>query len=135
MGLFDYVRCRHPLPDGFEPGDGLFQTKSMDCPYLNVYVITEDGRLIREDGGEDLSDFHGDLEFGWSNLTAGWNGFVATENDAEVDIRDYVARFSDGRLKRITGGREDTSEWNRLDRAELHRRSNKAWEARQLYGD
>lgn len=135
MGLFDYVRCLHPLPDGFLPGDRLFQTKSMDDPYLNILVITEDGRLVREDGSRDYSDFHGDLDFGWSNICAGWSGFYATYDDTEIDSRDYVARFSNGRLSRITGGREDSSEWKRLDRSELDRRHKEAWEARQAAHD
>jgi hypothetical protein len=43
MGLFDYVRCEVPLPDGF---DGELQTKDFDCPYMETYTITKDGRLL-----------------------------------------------------------------------------------------
>jgi hypothetical protein len=42
MGLYDYVRCEVPLPDGFE---GELQTKDFDCPYLETYTITKAGRL------------------------------------------------------------------------------------------
>ena len=27
MGLYDYLRCDYPLPDGFDPQERLFQTK------------------------------------------------------------------------------------------------------------
>lgn len=42
MGLYDYVRCKRPLPDGFT---GELKTKDFDCPYLEIYTITEGGRL------------------------------------------------------------------------------------------
>lgn len=42
MGLFDYVRCEVPLPDGF---DGELQTKDFDDAYMERYTITKDGRL------------------------------------------------------------------------------------------
>lgn len=44
MGLFDYVRCNVPLPDGF---DGELQTKDFDDAYLETYTITKDGRLMQ----------------------------------------------------------------------------------------
>jgi hypothetical protein len=45
MGMFDYVRCEVPLPDGWEPHD--LQTKDFDCE-LVTHVITKDGRLMLE---------------------------------------------------------------------------------------
>jgi hypothetical protein len=47
MGMFDHVRCRYPLPDA-EAQDLDFQTKSMPAPFLDNYLITEDGRLLHE---------------------------------------------------------------------------------------
>lgn len=41
MGMFDYVRCKAPLPDGFEGG---LQTKDFDCE-LAMVEIREDGTL------------------------------------------------------------------------------------------
>lgn len=47
MGLYDNVRCRYPLPER-EAQDIVFQTKSTLAPFMEDYVITEDGRLLRE---------------------------------------------------------------------------------------
>lgn len=44
MGMFDWVRCEVPLPDGFE---GELQTKDFDEPFLLTHVITKEGRLMR----------------------------------------------------------------------------------------
>lgn len=46
MGMFDYIRCEAPLPDGWKP-DVPLQTKDFDCD-LVCHVITEDGRLMLE---------------------------------------------------------------------------------------
>ena len=46
MGLFNYVRCRYPLPDA-EAQDLLFQTKSMLDLQLATYEVTPDGKLIQ----------------------------------------------------------------------------------------
>ena len=46
MGMFDYIRCEAPLPDGWQP-DGPLQTKDFDCD-LVCHVITKDGRLMLE---------------------------------------------------------------------------------------
>jgi hypothetical protein len=45
MGMFDYIRCEVPLPDGWE-ADNL-QTKDFDCEMV-THVITKDGRLMLE---------------------------------------------------------------------------------------
>ena len=47
MGMFDYIKCEYPLPDG-GPQDGEFQTKDTDAMYLECYRITKEGRLIHE---------------------------------------------------------------------------------------
>lgn len=56
MGLFDYVRCRYPLPiEGAEAME--FQTKDTDWPYMEQYEIREDGTLWRQEyDTEDRSD-------------------------------------------------------------------------------
>lgn len=48
MGMFDEVRCKYPLPVPELQGN-LFQTKSFDCPYMELYEIREDGTLWHED--------------------------------------------------------------------------------------
>ena len=45
MGMFDYVHCEVPLPDGYA---GEFQTKGFDC-FLSTILIRADGRLMIED--------------------------------------------------------------------------------------
>jgi hypothetical protein len=48
MGVFDRVRCQYPLPDP-EAQDLEYQTKSTFAPYLHDYIITPDGRLLRDE--------------------------------------------------------------------------------------
>lgn len=45
MGMFDYLRCEVPLPDGWQPDE--LQTKDFDCEMV-THVITQDGRLMLE---------------------------------------------------------------------------------------
>jgi hypothetical protein len=48
VGLYDSVKVRLPLPD--EEAQGLtFQTKDLGCD-LEMYVIDEEGNLLRADG-------------------------------------------------------------------------------------
>jgi hypothetical protein len=46
MGVFDYVRCLCPLPEG-APTDG-YQTKDTPAQYLDRYEIRADGSLWHE---------------------------------------------------------------------------------------
>lgn len=53
--MFDYVRCKWPLPDG-APTEG-YQTKDTPAQYLDTYEIREDGSLWTEEYDyEDRSD-------------------------------------------------------------------------------
>lgn len=46
MGMFDYLRCEYPLPDEkFQHWN--FQTKSTPSQFMDNYLITQDGRLVR----------------------------------------------------------------------------------------
>jgi hypothetical protein len=56
MGMFDYLRCKYPLP--VAGANALeFQTKDTDSQYLDWYEISEDGWLLHEDYDiEDKSD-------------------------------------------------------------------------------
>jgi len=79
MGLFDDVHCRMDLPDTPKPcPTEHFQTKSFDCPYMDKYVIHEDGALTMN--GEPLS-FHGVVNF------------YAMQGH---DWWEYDAKFTDG---------------------------------------
>ena len=93
MGMYDYVRCKVKLPDA--PDMVVFQTKDFECPYLETYVIEDDGRLYKEptrydDGsGNDRTDlkFHGVLNFYGLDEARGWH--------------EYNAKFTDGQLVEI----------------------------------
>lgn len=109
MGMFDYVHCEVPLPDGYA---GEFQTKDFNC-FLSNILIRADGRLMIEDCDweevpleerpapnfpllgatrainkrwRDL-DFHGDFRFYGSRETGDWH--------------EYLARFTHGDLEGI----------------------------------
>lgn len=45
MGMFDYIRCERPLPDGWKADE--LQTKDFNCE-MCTHVITSDGRLMLE---------------------------------------------------------------------------------------
>lgn len=95
MGMFDDVVCEAPLPDGFVSKNG-FQTKSFDS-LMDTYTITKDGRLLRASGWYlrrdeavvELDDYHGDFYF-------------YTYSDEDKELHEYVARFTHGKLERIT---------------------------------
>jgi len=98
MGLYDEIRWDAALPKGHPPDSRLFQTKSLDDPCLDHYVVTPEGRLLLvgngfEDGA-DLADteisqgidveFHGDMRL------------LSAEGQ-----REYLARFTHGALEWI----------------------------------
>lgn len=131
MGLFDYVRCEAPLPDGYQ---GELQTKEFPDPYMLTHVITKDGRLMQahilrieevpeaerpypnEPKGSILrwagsqrvvtelrdTNFHGMFTFGGLET-------IGYEPDEKYGPRgrpvycdhDYVAKFTDGQLIEI----------------------------------
>ena len=43
MGMFDYITCLYPLPEGLPPGER-FQTKDLTNALVE-YTITADGHL------------------------------------------------------------------------------------------
>jgi hypothetical protein len=119
MGLFDYVRCRYPLPHHQEAE---FQTKDLAHlvegeaigGYLDEYEITDDGRLRRHvherewrddpdavlggslvsvrDWWEDLPDVHGDIRIYTSE------GIPGEPNHRWVEFR---VRFTSGRVEHV----------------------------------
>ena len=112
MGMFDYITAEALLPGNVTVSDEVFQTKSFECLMEN-YVITKSGELYREkwdyewidddrhmltgyqnkiDGSyrrEYLTDYHGDIIF--------YRGRMSNGN-----WRDYTARFTNGKLTRIS---------------------------------
>ncbi len=109
MGMFDYLRCEVPLPDGYvnnsDNADEQFQTKCFICE-MHEYVITKDGRLKTEcvrwecDSNDKLKrivdhwyevHFCGFLYFyGCSDVQAGQEGY-----------HEYEAEFVDSKLVKI----------------------------------
>jgi len=120
MGMFDYVRCETPLPDGFA---GELQSKDFDCRMTEI-VIRADGRLEIEDWEHESVpkaerpfpdaepgsikalcgmwrranrrwrdlNFHGDFNF---------YGSEGRHGTPEYVWHEYIARFTDGRLAYI----------------------------------
>ncbi len=98
MGMFDTIRCEHPLPDLEDSASMEFQTKSM-YSHLESYLITKAGRLVLVGGfgpgrGRDLDvQYHGMLNFyGTKEQQQGYN----PENWYE-----YNAKFTDGTLVNV----------------------------------
>jgi hypothetical protein len=127
MGVFDYVRCEHDLPDGFTDLDLEYQTKDLPDPWLEHYTITRDGRLIHhaadyEWEGDDSSpfrgrlrpvpgserdeivDFDGEMRLVADNVCISAPLGVATEDDAPPFWREYTVHFRRGRVAWIEGG-------------------------------
>lgn len=92
MGMFDNVRCEMPLPVEWEPDDGFWQTKDLECALLR-YTIQADGRLHRAAStwpAEEPAGYvphHGDIYLCDYDKQRGWI--------------ELVARFTEGRCVRI----------------------------------
>ncbi len=125
MGMFDYLRCDVPLPDGrIEPGP-VWQTKDSPCE-MGLVVISADGRLLYQEAHyesvpEEQRPYYGKPE--WNGERSGiWracgsmNRVIDRVYDADYhgDVRfyrcgndtsdweEYSARFTDGQLSRIS---------------------------------
>ena len=104
MGMFDEVYCELALPDGRDPRDTCFQTKSFPDPCICRYRITSAGRLI-DSAGNDLEPD------GYITLYT-----VDRENDDSAatgrtsELREYRARFLSGQLQNIVRVDKDRAE-------------------------
>ena len=97
MGLFDYVNCAAPLPDGKPTPRDKFQTKDFDCPYMEDYVITASGRLMK------LKVIYNGLA-GMStpeDVDLNWHGFLNFYYIDKEEWREFNAKFTDGQLVEI----------------------------------
>lgn len=107
-GMFDWVVCEAPLPDGFK---GELRTKSIDLQpggRLRTYRIAPDGRLLQETYVLHRIPRE-KWRFGWGppfrHETTGWrevpfDGVIRLYGwgqDAD-DWQEYEARFRGGRL-------------------------------------
>lgn len=139
MGMFDNIECNYPLPISKELLDVEelnvyeveFQTKSLEN-LMELYVITEDGELLRRKNRYEWVDddnaflkgymevvssadvkenFHGILEFYF------YESYVRDVNGKKKEITvsgDYEAKFIDGKLTTIElvdQSIEDTTEY------------------------
>jgi|HubBroStandDraft_5_1064220.scaffolds.fasta_scaffold1018938_2 hypothetical protein len=106
MGMFDWVKCEVPLPDGFVSDN--FQTKDFEN-LLYQYTITKEGKLTRTGSGDwldpeddvelsvEIVPFHGIFEF----YDYEHNKDVNDKNFKFV-WHEYEAKFTDGNLVSIT---------------------------------
>ena len=97
MGMFDFLYCDMPLPDGFKPeGKKGFQTKDLGN-YLETYRITESGRLVLEKSlcDDDIGDkaYHGYITF---------YGIDGEWEDGHWIWKEYKAKFTDGQCVDIS---------------------------------
>lgn len=121
MGMFDYVRCEVPLPDGFT---GELQTKDF-CNDMVTHTITADGRLLLERidrveevpkaerpypdaPDDDLRSIFGSIRTFTSSSECEFHGimnFYGSEGDSAIGTHkwhEYNAKFTDGKLVEIT---------------------------------
>ena len=85
MGMFDYIECQYPLPDGFVPAVGeLAQSKDTDSQYLDVYQMRADGSIWHL----EPSSHHGALQFYYYNPKT-------------KESHEYVALYDHGKLLKI----------------------------------
>ena len=106
MGVFDHLRVESPLPDG--QTDILdFQTKNLDC-LLFRYTITADGKLFRDDVEYDyeMSKARGlsVVRRTGTKTEIPHHGLIRFYAGSPADWREYVAKFTDGRLVEIVLG-------------------------------
>lgn len=112
MGMYDYVVCQHPFPDGTIHTEEL-QTKDFDC-MMTTLTITADGRLLIEDSHyetvpEQERPYYGTSKWD-ENILYRLSGSIRRVVDAVRDTNyhgdfyfgsmttEYVARFSNGQL-------------------------------------
>jgi len=115
MGMFDYIRCEAPLPDGFK---GELQTKDFDCEMVE-HLITADGRLMLEqidsveevpkaerpypDAPEGSSmSFVGCIRTIRSRHQSDFHGVIRFYGGDRHEWHEYRAKFTDGRLVSIS---------------------------------
>lgn len=118
MGMFDYIRCEVPLPDGW---NGELQTKDFACEMV-VHTITKDGRLLLEriddtkivpkserpyPNEDGILGACGMLRHVKSRHDANFHGVVnfygsETDKTGKYVWHEYNAKFTDGNLVEIS---------------------------------
>jgi len=104
MGMFDWVQCDAPLPDGWEPhrglysdfSDGGFQTKSFECLLL-TFTITAEGRLTVQGYGGAREEYEPE-----GVPYSGTFVFYGTDDHTDGGRwHEYAAEFQGGQLQGI----------------------------------
>jgi len=121
MGMFDWLDCKYPLPDGHVSKDHEFQTKDTPLQFLEVYTITAAGRLVADEchyeevtkefwervekDAKASDDLRGRVRrvVDSADVDQNFHGALVFYGDSETDgfWRTYRARFTDGALVRI----------------------------------
>lgn len=98
MGMFDYLKCRYPLPvEGANDLD--FQTKSL-YKRLDDFEIREDGTLWKKPDNETewyKFNFTGEIRF-----HAIWNEEFINEEAKYSGWIDFSAYFIDGAIQSVS---------------------------------
>lgn len=119
MGMFDYVECEYPLPDGYTPkkniyGENAFQTKDFER-IMTTLKITAEGRLeiflydYVQVGEYDPGWTDGELVPRFERTNKRWveytdhagEYFTGAFNFYSSLEHDYRAYFHDGQLQKI----------------------------------
>ncbi len=98
MGMFDYITCLYPLPEGLPPGER-FQTKDLTNALME-YTITADGHLQEASASEDRTGFTGTIELYWSNVVASGPGLY-TRTGEDAHVLEYRITFVTGSVVRV----------------------------------
>ena len=111
MGVYDYVKCEYSLPEG-APSEG-YQTKDTPAQFLDLYVITPDGRLLHERCDREWVDVPGRPIFG-GYLKEVSREMVEVPFRGEVSFGngdwEFSGLFDDGRLLNLRVVRAPTPE-------------------------
>ena len=106
MGMYDEVICNYPLPD--DPPEWIrnatFQTKDFDN-VLEGYVITQEGRLIRQCKEYEYVKDEEALLGGYLRTIKAWEEDTEYHGDMVFYTGNVTARYQDGsyRLQEGTG--------------------------------
>ena len=113
MGMFDYVQCDYPLPDGRVVDGPVFQTKDFDCG-MDIVRISRAGRLVlREWHFVDVPKAERPYPDAEEGSIESMCGIVRRVVDREYEAEfhgdmnfygepgDFIARFTEGQLQWI----------------------------------
>lgn len=77
MGMYDYLKCEYPLPRP-EMQDRIFQTKDTPSQFLDIYVITAEGKLCEPS-----------YDLGWKEDPEAFFGFGFERENHELRELDF----------------------------------------------